>query len=215
GGSICIVGDEPYAPYQRPPLSKKFLTERDSVDSLALRAATFWRDHHVCLVLGTAVAKVELRQERILLQNGREIAYRTLVFATGTRAPTPPLGGLTLPTVSPGKKIAGGRGLRPASARARRIAIIGGGYIGLEVAASMRGEGRDVTIIETQERVMKRVTGECVSAFFHEMHLRRGVDIRLGAKLAVIEQRADSLLLHVEPEETLAADVVLIATGTR
>src|SRR5712692_4274340 len=174
-GPVSMIGDEPYLPYQRPPLSKKFLSERGTPEALLLRAASFWHDHDVRVMLGTAAGKVDLRQHRLSLRDGREIDYRRLVFATGTRSRTLPLPGIDLANVFSLRKIDDVRQLRPALDNAHRIAIIGGGYIGLEVAASMRAEGREVTVIEAETRVMKRVTGECVSAFFDKIHRRRGV----------------------------------------
>jgi 3-phenylpropionate/trans-cinnamate dioxygenase ferredoxin reductase subunit len=214
-GPISMIGDEPYLPYQRPPLSKKFLSERGTPDSLLLRAASFWHEHDVRLVLGTAAGKVDLRQHRLSLRDGREIDYRTLVFATGTRARTLPLPGIDLANVFSLRKIDDVRGLRPALDRARRIAIIGGGYIGLEVAAAMRAEGREATVIEAETRVMKRVTGEGMSAFFEAIHRQRGVDIRLGARLAAIEEKANTLAVRVSPGEAFTVDLVLIATGAQ
>jgi 3-phenylpropionate/trans-cinnamate dioxygenase ferredoxin reductase subunit len=214
-GSICMIGDEPYPPYQRPPLSKKFLGERGSEESLLLRPPSFWKEQGVHLVLGTGVGKLDLRQHRVLLREGRVLDYETLVLATGTRARALALPGERLANVFSLRKIEDVRRLRPALDRARRIAIIGGGYIGLEVAASVRAEGREVVVLEAQTRVMQRVTGKDTSAFFAEFHRRRGVDIRLGAQLVAIEQEGHALAVRVGSGESLAADIVLIATGAR
>jgi 3-phenylpropionate/trans-cinnamate dioxygenase ferredoxin reductase subunit len=214
-GPISMIGDEPYLPYQRPPLSKKFLSERGTPDSLLLRAPSFWHDHDVRLILGTAAGKVDLRQHRLSLRDGREIDYRTLVLATGTRARTLPLPGLDLANVFSLRKIDDVRRLRPALDRVRRIAIIGGGYIGLEVAAAMRAEGREVTVMEAETRVMKRVTGEGMAAFFEANHRQRGVDIRLGARLVAIEEKANALAVRVSRGEAFTVDLVLIATGAQ
>ena len=81
-----MIGDEPYLPYQRPPLSKKFLRERGPPESLLLRSASFWQEHDIRLLVGSAVGKVDLGQRRVSLRDGRDFDYRTLVFATGTRA---------------------------------------------------------------------------------------------------------------------------------
>ena len=214
-GSILMIGDEPHLPYQRPPLSKKFLIEGGAPESLALRAQSFWRDQDVRLVLGTSVGSVDVRQRRVLLHDGREICCGTLVFATGTRARALPVPGVDLPGVFSLRRIDDVRRLRPALDLARRVAIVGGGYIGLEVAAAMRSEGREVTVIETEARVMKRVTGADMSAFFEAKHRVRGVDIRLGARLTAIEERSGTLVVHASTGEPHAVDVVLVATGAR
>jgi len=138
------------------------------------------------------------------------------VFATGTRARDLPLPGIDRPGVFSLRKIDDVRRLRPALDDARRIVIIGGGYIGLEVAAVMRQEGRDAIVVEAEGRVMKRVAGETISGFFDGLHRSRGVDIRLGCRLASIDgddSRAAGITLA--SGERIAADLVLVATGAR
>lgn len=212
-GSLVVIGDEPHLPYQRPPLSKKFLTERAQPDSLFLRPESFWRDLDVEMALGAAVKAIDLRNKIVALAGGREFAYDNLVIATGTRARVLPLPGATLPYVMSLRAIADVHKLRVALDAAERVAIVGGGYIGLEVAAVMRGEGRAVTIVEAEDRLLKRVTSPVVSYFFDSLHRRRGVDLRLGARLAAIagDVRASGVVLA--SGETLNADVVLLATG--
>jgi len=215
-GPIRMVGDEPYAPYQRPPLSKAFLKERPPADSLLLRGAHYWADHKVELHLGTAAATVDRARKIVGLRDGRTFDYDTLVFATGTRARDLPLPGIDRPGVFSLRKIDDVRRLRPALDDARRIVIIGGGYIGLEVAAVMRQEGRDAIVVEAEGRVMKRVAGETISGFFDGLHRARGVDIRLGCRLASIDgddSRAAGITLA--SGERIAADLVLVATGAR
>ncbi len=215
-GPIRMVGDEPYAPYQRPPLSKAFLKERPPADSLLLRGAHYWADHRVELALGTAAATVDRARKLVTLRDGCTFDYDTLVFATGTRARDLPLPGIDRPGVFSLRKIDDVRRLRPALDDARRIVIIGGGYIGLEVAAVMRQEGRDAIVVEAEGRVMKRVAGETISGFFDGLHRARGVDIRLGCRLASIDgddSRATGITLA--SGEHIAADLVLVATGAR
>ncbi len=207
---------KPYAPYQRPPLSKAFLKERPAADSLLLRGAHYWADHRVELDLGTAAATVDRARKLVGLRDGRSFDYDTLVFATGTRARDLPLPGIDRPGVFSLRKIDDVRLLRPALDDARRIVIIGGGYIGLEVAAVMRQEGRDAIVVEAEGRVMKRVAGETISGFFDGLHRSRGVDIRLGCRLASIDgddTRATGITLS--SGERIAADLVLVATGAR
>ncbi|MBX9826768.1 MAG: FAD-dependent oxidoreductase [Xanthobacteraceae bacterium] len=214
-GAIRMVGDEPYAPYQRPPLSKAFLKDKASIDTLLLRRESYWADHQVALELGAAAASVDLRGKRVTLRNGRTLPYDTLVFATGTRARDLPLPGIKLDGVFSLRKIDDVKRLRPALDQARRIAIVGAGYIGLEVAAVLRQEDRAATVVEAEARVMKRVAGEEVSAFFDRLHRSRGVDIRLGARLAGIEGEGRAVGLALVSGEKIAADVVLVATGAR
>jgi 3-phenylpropionate/trans-cinnamate dioxygenase ferredoxin reductase subunit len=218
GGSdepITMVGDEPYPPYQRPPLSKKFLAENGSPDWLYLRPSGFWREKNITLVLGTAARAITRARRTILLADGREIDYGRLVLATGARARIPALPGMQLAGVHSLRRIEDINALRPALDRARRVAIIGGGYIGLEVAAVIRSEGREVTLIEAEGRLMKRVTSPPVSTFYEKLHRGRGVDIRLGAKIDAIEGGERAERVRLADGATVAADLVLNATGAR
>jgi 3-phenylpropionate/trans-cinnamate dioxygenase ferredoxin reductase component len=214
-GPIRMVGDEPYAPYQRPPLSKAYLKEKASIETLLLRGPSYWGDHKVVVELGTAATAVDLARKQVTLGDGRSLAYDTLVFATGTRARDLPLPGIRLDGVFSLRKIDDVRRLRPALDAVRRVAIVGAGYIGLEVAAVLRQEGREATVIEAEARVMKRVAGEDVSAYFDGLHRSRGVDIRLGARLAAIEGEGRASGVALTSGEKIPADLVLVATGAR
>jgi 3-phenylpropionate/trans-cinnamate dioxygenase ferredoxin reductase component len=210
-----MVGDEPYAPYQRPPLSKAYLKEKASIETLLLRAEHYWPDHQVALELGVSAKAVDAQRKEVALGDGRSISYDTLVFAPGTRARDLPLPGIKLDGVFSLRKIDDVRRLRPALDAAGRIVIIGAGYIGLEVAAVLRQEGREATIVEAEARVMKRVAGEEVSAYFDQLHRSRGVDIRLGARLAAIEGEGRASGVKLTSGEKISADLVLVATGAR
>jgi 3-phenylpropionate/trans-cinnamate dioxygenase ferredoxin reductase component len=196
-GPLRVVGKEPYLPYQRPPLSKDFLSGKCPAEKLMLRPESFWREHKIEFELGIPVAAIDRANCSVTLQDGRAFNYATLVLATGTRARVPPLSGLELPGVFALRKIDDVKRLRPALDSAKRVAIVGGGYIGLEVAAVARSEGRDVTVVEAEDRVMKRVTCAEVSAFYENLHRARGVQIRTGCRLETIEgsTRAEGLRL--------------------
>jgi 3-phenylpropionate/trans-cinnamate dioxygenase ferredoxin reductase subunit len=212
---IVLVGDEPYLPYQRPPLSKKFLSEHRAPDVLFLRPANFWQGLDVSFALGASVAAVDPAHNRVALTGGREIDYGTLAFATGTSARMPPIPGLAQTGVHVVRRIDDVARLRPVLDNARRVVIIGGGYIGLEVAAVVRGEGRHVTVLEALDRVLKRVTGPDISEFYTRYHRERGVDIRVGAKILGIEREGQGAIVRLDPDERLPADLVLAATGAR
>jgi 3-phenylpropionate/trans-cinnamate dioxygenase ferredoxin reductase subunit len=214
-GPVRLVCEEPYCPYQRPPLSKKFLAEYRDPDSLFLRPDSFWREQQVTLDLGAAVGKVEPSQRRITLASGDEIEYAALVFATGTSARALPVPGVDLPGVFTLRKIDDVVALRPALNEAQRVVIVGGGYIGLEVAAVAGSEGRSVIVVEAEDRVLKRVTGPATSGFFDGFHRRHGIDIRLGSRLVAIEGEARASQVRLASGETLHADLVLVATGAR
>jgi 3-phenylpropionate/trans-cinnamate dioxygenase ferredoxin reductase subunit len=136
-------------------------------------------------------------------------------LATGTRARVPPLSGIELPGVFALRRIDDVKRLRPALDTAKRVAIVGGGYIGLEVAAVARGEGRDVIVVEAEDRVMKRVTCAEVSAFYERLHRGRGVGIRTACRIEAIEGADRATGLRLAGGETIAADVILVSTGAR
>ena len=160
---IRMIGDEPYAPYQRPPLSKKFLTERPPADTLYFRPEKFWGEQGVAAGFGVSVLAIDRAAKRVTFAGGHA-DYETLFLSTGTRARDLPLPGARLDGVFSLRKIDDVRALRGPMDAARHIVIVGGGYIGLEVAAVARSEGRNVTVLEAEERVMKRVTSPVISA---------------------------------------------------
>jgi 3-phenylpropionate/trans-cinnamate dioxygenase ferredoxin reductase component len=211
---IRMIGDEPYAPYQRPPLSKKFLTERPAAETLYFRPESFWATQGVTADFSMPVHAIDRANRRVALKEG-EAAYEILFLSTGTRARDLPLPGANLDGVFSLRKIDDVRRLRGPLDAAKRIVIVGGGYIGLEVAAVARGEGRDVTVLEAEDRVMKRVTSPVISNFMQDFHRARGVDIRLGARLAAIEGGATVAQVKLADGATLPADLVLLAVGAK
>ena len=189
-----MIGDEPYAPYQRPPLSKKFLTERPPADTLYFRPEKFWREQGVTPTFGVrGQGHRSRRQARDVLPTAAKPSTRRCFFRPGRGPRDPPLPGARPRGVFSLRKIDDVRRLRGAAGCRQHVVIVGGGYIGLEVAAVARGEGRDVTVLEAEERVMKRVTSPVISDFMQDFHRARGVDIRLGARLAAIEGDAQGV----------------------
>jgi 3-phenylpropionate/trans-cinnamate dioxygenase ferredoxin reductase component len=216
---IRIIGAERFAPYQRPPLSKKFLTERRPPETLLLRPETLWRDQGVELLLGTTVTALDLERRTLSTLDPRghaaTLSYGTLVLATGTRARELNAPGAGLAGVFSLRSIDDVHRLRPALDAAGRIVIVGGGYIGLEVAAIMRQEGRGVLVLEAEDRLLKRVTGTDISAFFETLHRERGVDIRFGARLAAVAGEGAVSGVRLADGTLIAADAVLLAIGAQ
>ncbi len=211
---IRMIGDEPYAPYQRPPLSKKFLTERPPAETLYFRPANFWTDQGVTADFGVTVESIDRAAKKVVWKGG-EAAYDILFLSTGTRARAIPLPGADLEGVFSLRKIDDVRRLRAPLDAAKRIVIVGAGYIGLEVAAVARGEGREVCVLEAEDRVMKRVTSPVISNFMQDFHRNRGVDIRLGARLAAIEGNGKVSQVKLADGSVLPADLVLLAVGAK
>jgi len=172
---ITLIGDEPGVPYQRPPLSKGFLLGKQEQRHAELRPAAFYETQRITLVTARATA-IDRVARRVTLDSGECIEYDTLVLATGARNRLlPHEGALYLRTLPEATEI------RERLRNANEVAIIGGGFIGLEVAAAARTLGKPVTVIESQARLMARVVAPVVSDFFREQHAARGVEILLSA----------------------------------
>ena len=219
GGAIAVFGEEPWLPYQRPPLSKKYLAGGLPVDRLQLRQPAFYADQKVDLHLGRTVTRLERDARQVWLADGSAYPYDALVLATGSRPRSLPLPGTDLGGVHVLRSIADADALladalRAVDRPAGRAVILGGGYIGLEVAATLRQLGLEVTVLEVAERVMNRVVAEPVSRWYEAEHARRGVDIRLGARPIALEGDAEGRVRAVVTATgTLAADVVVIGVG--
>src|ERR1700753_408947 len=187
-GKLAVVGDEPWLPYQRPPLSKKYLAGALDRERLVLRPQHFYTEHTVDTHLGRRVQEISREARRIRLDDGSVLPYDALLLATGSRPRPLTVPGGDLPGVHTLRSINDVERSRGDFAAGRRLVIIGGGYIGLEVAATARELGLDVTVLEMAERVMNRVTCKEVSAFFETEHARHGVRIIANSRVqALIE----------------------------
>lgn len=219
GGAISVFGEEPWLPYQRPPLSKKYLAGGLPADRLQLRQAAFYAEQKVDLHLGQTVTRLERSARQVRLADGSAHPYDALVLATGSRPRSLPLPGIDLGAVHLLRSIADADALRADALRALdrpagRAVILGGGYVGLEVAATLRQLGLEVTVLEVAERVMNRVVAEPVSRWYEAEHARRGVDIRLGARPLALEGDTEGRVRAVVTAAgTLPADVVVLGVG--
>ena len=180
---ITLIGDEPGIPYQRPPLSKGFLLGKQEQRHAELRPAAFYETHSITL-LTARVTAIDRLSRKVVLDSGEQIEYDALVLATGARNRLLPHEGVfylrTLPEANE---------IRQRLAAANDVVVIGGGFIGLEVAAAARTLNKQVTVIEGQARLMARVVAPVVSEFFRAQHEAKGVDILLNAKLSGINEQ--------------------------
>ena len=182
-GPVTLLGEEPVAPYQRPPLSKAWLKGEADADSLALRPESFYAEHRIDLRLGARADRIVRREAggEVRLEGGGALAYDRLILATGSRARRIPLPGLELDGVLELRTAADADRLKAAITPGARLAVVGGGYIGLEAAASARALGAEAVVIELQPRLLARVAHEALSAFVHDYHCARGVCFELAA----------------------------------
>lgn len=217
GGSIVLVGDEPYWPYQRPPLSKKYLLGAMERDRLLIRPAQFYADRNVDARLGKRVEEIDRRAQRVLLNDGTTIPYDALLLATGSQPRQLPTAGNDLAGVCVLRTIEDAERMRPDLQAGKRVVIVGGGYIGLEVAASCREVGIDVTVLEMTDRVMSRVVCKEVSAFYESEHARHGVRIICGARVSALTGDTNGHVRSVICEDgtEFPADVVLVGVGVQ
>jgi 3-phenylpropionate/trans-cinnamate dioxygenase ferredoxin reductase component len=188
-GPITLIGDEELLPYQRPPLSKKYLAGAMERDRLLIRHAPHYLEHGVDLRLGFPAVKIDRERRLVEVADGGAFEYDRLLLATGSHPRSLSLPGANLVGIQALRNVADVDRLRGELAPGRRGVIVGGGYIGLEVAATCRELGVDVTVLEGAERVMARVVSPEVSKFYEAEHARRGVKIVCGARIASFESK--------------------------
>lgn len=180
-GSITLVGDEPIAPYHRPPLSKAWLKGEADAASLALRPTSFYEDQKVDLRLSRRATAIDRAAKTVSLDDGSVLPYDHLVIATGARARRLPIPGADLAGVLELRNAEDAEKLKQAIGPGKRLAVVGGGYVGLEVAASARALGADAVVIEREARVLARVACAELSNFFQTYHGAKGVGFELNA----------------------------------
>lgn len=210
-GVVTLVGSEPYAPYQRPPLSKGYLLGKTDRPRLFLKPENYYAG--ACtLKTGVAVTAIDRAAHTVQLGNGEILPYDALLLATGTRARPLDVPGAELSGVHMLRSIADVDALRPQVTAGQRCVIVGGGYIGLEVAAVAAQHGLDVTLIEFQERVLARSVSPLVSDYFEALHRAHGVRLVMGTAVEAFE--GDGMLRGVRAGgKVYAADFALIGAG--
>lgn len=211
-GPITIIGDEPYIPYERPALSKQFLARELEQERLYLRAEEFYRDKHITLRLNERVVSIEAGQSTTL-ESGEVLAAPALVLATGGRVRRLPVPGADLGGVHYLRTIGDVLGFRDSLKPGVKIAIVGGGYIGLEVAAVAQKMGCTVTVLEMEHRVLNRVVAAEVSDFYTQVHTEAGVDIRTNVTVTGFEGQDHVCQVLCSDGTTLETDVVVIGIG--
>ncbi len=212
--AITLIGEEPIPPYQRPPLSKAWLKGEATAESLALRPAAFYPGASIDLRLSVRVVGIDRAAKTVSLSDGSHLAYDTLILALGARARRLPLPGADLSGVLELRTAADADQLQAALRPGARLAVIGGGYIGLEAAASARALGADVTIIERESRVLARVACPTLSDFFQAFHRDQGVTILVDAQVAALEGRGGAVSgVRLADGRVIACDVALVGVG--
>ena len=211
-GTLTVIGDEPYPPYQRPPLSKAYMAGDFVRERLFLKPDSFYAESHCDLRLGITATAIDRAGKSVRLSDGSKISYDRLLIATGARVRKLPVPGAELSGVFYLRGIDDSDSLRRHLVPGGRLAVVGGGYIGLEVAAVARKHGLRVTVIEAADRLMVRSASPQISAFYKELHEGHGVEIRLNATATAYE--GNSQVQGVATSSgRVAADFVLAGIG--
>jgi 3-phenylpropionate/trans-cinnamate dioxygenase ferredoxin reductase component len=205
-GSITLIGDERHRPYERPPLSKEFLTGKAEVDSVYVHDESWYASHDVTLRLGTAASRIDRAARAVVLADDTAVEYDKLLLTTGASPRTLPFDGLRyvrrIEDAERVKDLLGGGG---------HLAVIGGGWIGLEVAAAARQAGLRVTVLEALELPLLRVLGPELARVFADLHTGNGVDLRTG--VSVTDVQADGTAVLLADGTRIEADAIVVGIG--
>ncbi|TPG41014.1 NAD(P)/FAD-dependent oxidoreductase [Sphingomonas koreensis] len=213
-GSVALVGEEPELPYERPPLSKEYLAGDKPFERLLIRPPPFWAERDVQMWLGATVVAVDAENRRVTLGDGRAIGYGSLVWATGGHARRLSCAGHDLAGVHAVRNRADVDRIVAGLPAVSRIAVVGGGYIGLEAAAVLVKRGKAVTVIEAQDRVLARVAGEDLSRFYEAEHRAHGVDVRTGAAVeAIVGCDGAASGVQLASGEIVPCEMVIVGIG--
>jgi 3-phenylpropionate/trans-cinnamate dioxygenase ferredoxin reductase subunit len=208
-GPVVLIGDETEVPYERPPLSKGYLLGKEPREGAAVHPVEWYDEQRIDLRLGTPVTAVHPAEHEVELDGGERVRYAKLLLTTGSLVrPLDVPGGDRVRTL---RKLPDSDGLKEALARGGRVVVVGGGWIGLEVAAAAREYGAEVTLIEALPQPLARVLGEEIGAVFADLHRAHGVDVRLNSGVKEISDAGVTL-----PDgATVPADLVLAGVGIR
>lgn len=213
-GRITIVGDEPGLPYQRPPLSKAFLLGKQQAYHTELRPRTYFETHRIELIESQRAIALDLRARTVTLASGSRLEYDHLILATGARNRMLPVEGATLEGICYLRTLAEAHQMRERIGQAQSVAVIGGGFIGLEVAAVARALDRPVTVIEAAPRLMARVVAPPVSDFFQRMHAAQSVHVLLNASVTAITGASGKAAgVRLADGRMVPADLIAVGIG--
>ena len=213
-GPIVLIGDEPVVPYHRPPLSKAYLKGSAAADSLKLRPDSWYTGNGVELRLGVTATSINADAKCVALASGERIPYDILVLATGSRARRLRLPGADLANIHTLRDMADADRIRDSIGPGRKLAIVGGGYVGLEAAASAIALGAQAVLLEREPRILARVACEPLAAFFHAYHMGKGVEIVTSADVRGFVGNAGRVTgVEMGDGTTIDCDAVLVGVG--
>ena len=208
-GPIVLAGEEPAAPYQRPPLSKAWLKGEADLEALLLRPESFYAEHGIELRTGVTAIAIDPPARTVTFADGTVEPYDALILATGSTARRLAIPGADRPDLMELRTLADAERLKGVLGPGHRLAIVGGGYVGLEAAASARALGAEAVVIERMDRVLARVASETLSTFFTARHRSEGVEILTGAEVMAFEDAG----VRLADGRLIEADSVLVGVG--
>ena len=215
-GHITVFADEEHLPYERPPLSKEYLAGKKSLTDFTVQNSDWYRDNNVDLRLNTRVDSVDAAGHTVALPDGTTVGYDKLLLATGSASRRPPIPGSDARGVHYLRTYEDAAALNDVLAEGGSLAVVGAGWIGLEVAAGARQRGVKVTVVETAKQPLMAALGETVGEVFATLHREHGVDLRLETQIEEITRADGSATgLRTRDGSTLAADAVLVAVGAK
>jgi len=213
-GPITMIGDEPIAPYQRPPLSKAWLKGEADADSLALKPVEFYAENQIDFRPSVTATALNRGAKTVALSDGSTVAYDTLILATGARAIALPIEGADLKGILFLRTAADAEALKAQVGPGKTLAVVGGGYIGLEVAASGRALGAEVVVLEREDRILARVACRELSDFFTSYHQKHGVAFELGCSVVAFEGKDGHVTgVKLSDGRTIVCDAVVVGVG--
>ena len=212
-GAILVIGEEPHIPYQRPPLSKQYLAGEYGLERVHLRPARFYDSKDIAVRRGVRVEAIDRDAQAVSCSDGTDVGYDKLLLATGARPRKLDTPGNDLPGIHYLRTIADVDAIKADFRPGRRVAIVGGGYIGLEVAAVATEAGLNVTVLEMEDRILQRVTTPTMSAFYHEIHSEKGVAVRTGMRAESFAGTDRLTGVVCAGGEVVPADVAVVGIG--
>ena len=211
-GAITILGDEPHIPYQRPPLSKQYLAGEQGLDRVYLRPEKFYAGKDIAVRPGVRVERIDRAAQALTTASGETLAYDRLLLATGSRPRRLKLPGSELEGVHYLRTIADVDAIKADMAPGKRVVVVGGGYIGLEVAAVCVEAGLEVDVLEMEPRILARVTTPAMSDFYHQLHEGRGARIHTDARVTGFSGNGRVSAVQCN-DASFAADCAVVGIG--
>ncbi|GAB5488633.1 MAG: FAD-dependent oxidoreductase [Parasphingorhabdus sp.] len=214
-GTIGLMGNEKYPPYERPPLSKEYLAGDKEFNRILLRPESFWAEREIDLLTGCRVSKVDAEARKVFLANDNEVGFEKLIWATGGSPRMLDCPGSQARNIHAVRSRADVDKIMAALATTENVAVVGGGYIGLEAAAVLTKLGKRVTVLEAMDRVLSRVAGEALSRFYEKEHRDNGVVVELNAKVESFDTNSEGMATAVllDDGRRYDADMIIVGIG--